>query len=231
MRRGLSVVTLLVFVGLAFGGAAGPHPWDVGELVAAAARLGGSHAPGQPLHALLGYAIARLPLGTIVLRVAWLSSLGAAVAAYAIGRAVLALADRDDDATHTASMLTALGVALTPAVLRSAMRPEVYTLALACVALGAWALAERARGYAHGLRVTAILAGLAFALHPPHALALAVMALVACIAKRPRVVEVLSSSMLGLVVMLALIAYLPIRASAGAPCWGDPTTARCPESR
>lgn len=224
-RPHLGAVALLGFVLLAWGGAAGPHPWDVGELVAAAARLGGSHAPGQPLHALLGYAIARIPLGSMVARISWLSSLGAAIAAYALGRIVHALADRDDGRTRVAAALASISLLLTPAVLRSAMRPEVYTLALACVMLGAWALAERARGYRHGLRVAALCAGLAFALHPPHALALAAMALVGVIAKRPGRVELASSFGLGLVVTIALIAYLPVRGAAGAPMWGDPTTA------
>ncbi len=223
-RPHLGAVALLGFVLLAWGGAAGPHPWDVGELVAAAARLGGSHAPGQPLHALLGYAIARLPLGSMVARVSWLSALGAAIAAYALGRTVHALADRDDGKTRLAAVLASISLLLTPAVLRSAMRPEVYTLALACVMLGAWALAERARGYFHGLRVTAVCAGLAFALHPPHALALAAMALVAVVAKRPSRVELVSSFGLGLVVTIALMAYLPLRGAAGAPMWGDPTS-------
>jgi hypothetical protein len=228
-RRGLSpelsAVSALVLVGLAQGGASGPHPWDVGELAAAAARLGGSHAPGQPLHALLAHAAGWLPLGSFVLRLSWLSSLGAAWAAYASGRAVHALLDRYDASARVAAVSAALAVALSPAVLRSAMRPEVYALALACVTSSAWALAARARGDGHGLRVTAILAGLAFALHPPHALAIAAMGLVACFAKPPSRVELGSSIGLGLVVTFALMAYLPLRAAAGAPMWGDPTSA------
>ncbi len=220
----VGAVALISFILLACGGAAGPHPWDVGELAAAAAQLGGSHAPGQPLHALLGHAMLALPLGSFVLRLSWLSALGAACASYAAGRAVLALVDRIDAVARAAAVLAAIAIALTPAVLRSAMRPEVYALALACVTGSAWALGERSRGYAHGLRVTAILAGLAFALHPPHALAIASMALVACVLMRPSRTELGSSLGLGLVVTLALIAYLPIRGAAGAPCWGDPTT-------
>lgn len=221
----LAWVAVAVFAALAWGGAAGPHPWDVGELAVAAARLGGSHAPGQPLHALLGHASGWLPLGSYVARLSWLSALGAAIAAYAAGQTVRALSGRDDPSTRIGAALAAIALVLTPAVLRSAMRPEVYALALACTMLGAWALAERARGFVHGLRVTAVLAALALALHPPHALALAAVALVACAAKRPSRVELGSSIALGLVVSVALVAYLPIRGAAGAPCWGEPTSA------
>ena len=218
-------VALIVFVVLAWGGAAGPHPFDVGELAAATARLGGSHAPGQPLHALLGYAAATvMPLGPWLVRLSWLSALGAALAAYACGRAVLAAADRDDRTAQVLACAAALAVVLLPAVVRNAMRPEVYTLALAAVTSSAWALCERARGWRPGLRVAAILAGLAFALHPPHALAIAAMGIVACVLARPSRRDLGASIALGLVVTIALIAYLPIRASAGAPCWGDPTT-------
>jgi len=44
-RAILGAIAALGVVALAFGGAAGAHPWDVGELTAAAMRLGGSHAP------------------------------------------------------------------------------------------------------------------------------------------------------------------------------------------
>jgi hypothetical protein len=223
--RELEWIAIALFVALAFGGAAGPHPFDVGELAAAAAQLGGSHAPGQPLHALLGHAASWLPLGTWIARLSWLSAIGAAVAAYACGRCVLTLAEREEKDARMLACTAAIAVALVPAVLRNAMRPEVYTLALACVMLAAWALAERARGWRPGLRVAAIVAGLAFALHPPHALAIAAIAGVACIDRRPTARDLIASLVIGLVITSASIAYLPIRASAGAPCWGEPTTA------
>jgi hypothetical protein len=221
--RILGAIATIALVLLAWGGAAGAHPWDVGELAAAAARLGGSHAPGQPLHALAGHAIGWLPLGSFVARLSWLSAIGAAWAAYATGRAVLA-GGSDDAWTRAAAACAALGVLLLPAVLRNAMRPEVYTLALACVASSGWALVLRDRRWPHGLRVAALLAGLAFALHPPHALAIAAMGIVACVLRRPRARELGSAIAIGGVVTVALVAYLPIRAAAGAPCWGDPTT-------
>ena len=44
---------------LAWVSATGFQLWDAGELSAAAWRLGGSHSPGQPLHALMGHLFAR----------------------------------------------------------------------------------------------------------------------------------------------------------------------------
>ncbi len=224
-RNGLAVLSLAVFAAYALGADAGPHPFDAGELAAAAARLGGSHAPGQPLHALLGAAVRTLPLGSFVLRLSWLSAAGAALAVYATGRAVEAWATSERAHVRALAASAALTIALTPAVVRSAMRPEVYAPALACVAGAAWALAERARGGRSGLRIAAILAGLAFALHPPHAIAIAAMGAAHALAKRPSARELGSAIALGLATALPLVAYLPIRGAAGAPCWGDPTSA------
>jgi hypothetical protein len=225
----LDALALVAFGVYAIGAAAGPHPYDVGELAAAAALLGGSHPPGQPLHALLGHAAALVPLGPIVLRLSLLSSAGAAMAAWAAGRAVLAWSARGAATTRIDVAIAAavtLAVALLPCVIRSAMRPEVYTLALACVTGSAWALAARHHGTTRGgLGVAAVLAGLAFALHPPHAIAIALMGLVACAARRPSRRELAVASALGVLVSVGLTLYLPLRAHAGASCWGDPTTA------
>ncbi|MFO0683223.1 MAG: DUF2723 domain-containing protein [Sandaracinus sp.] len=223
-RNGLALLAAAVFAAFALGADAGPHPFDAGELAAAAARLGGSHAPGQPLHALLGWTVHWLPLGSFVLRLSWLSAAGAALASYAAARTVLTWAGAAPHARVLAAC-AAIAIALTPAVVRNAMRPEVYTPALACVLLAAWALAARAQGERSGLRVAAILAGLAFALHPPHAIAIAGMALVHALAKRPSMRELGSAVLLGALTTAALIAYLPLRGAAGAPCWGDPTSA------
>jgi hypothetical protein len=217
-------LALAIFACFALGAASGPHPYDVGELASAAALLGGSHAPGQPLHALLGHAVSFVPLGSIAFRVAALSAGAAAIASWAAGRTTLVLAGAVDPRTRAIAALVAVGVALLPAVVRNAMRPEVYTSAFACVMIGAWALAARSARGGPGLKIAAIAAGLAFALHPPHALVLAAMGLVSCALRRPKRAELLAAIGLGLV-SLTPLAYLPIRAMAGAPMWGDPTTA------
>ncbi len=217
-------LALAIFACFALGAAGGPHPYDAGELAGAAAMLGGSHGPGQPLHALLGHAVLLVPLGSIAFRLSVLSSAAAALAAWAAGHTTLALAARADRGARVAAMSVAISVALLPAVLRNAMRPEVYTSALACVMLGAWALAVRSSRGGPGLRIAAVLGGLAFALHPPHALVLGAMGIVSCFLRRPTRRELFGSIGLGLVVTLSILAYLPIRASAGAAMWGDPTT-------
>ena len=60
----------------------GAQLYDGGELVAAASELGGSHAPGQPLHAIAGYAASLVPLGTIGFRVSLLSVVCAVLAGW-----------------------------------------------------------------------------------------------------------------------------------------------------
>jgi hypothetical protein len=186
--------------------------------------LAGSHAPGQPLHALLGHAALLVPFGPIAFRLSILSGAAAAIAAWAAGQTLIALlAPRRDRIVVGSAAAVMIAVALLPAVVRNAMRPEVYTCALACVMLAAWALAERSARGGAGLRVAAVLAGLAFALHPPHALVIAAMGVVSCITRRPTRRELAWATALGLVSLVTLL-YLPIRATAGASMWGDPTT-------
>jgi hypothetical protein len=211
--------------------AAGPHLHDTGELTVAALELGGSHAPGQPLHALIAHLLVRLPLGPISARVALLSALCALIAA-AFASAIVAelcaaLELRSPRAVALGRAAAALGVLVASPVLRQSLRPEVYTLALALFLAAAWQLVLWARTARPArLWCAALLSGLAFCVHPPHALAAAVSALCLAVpqAKRlliPRaVVGALSFGAMGLLALL----FLPVRAHAGAPMWGDPTS-------
>ncbi|MCA9529422.1 MAG: DUF2723 domain-containing protein, partial [Myxococcales bacterium] len=70
---------------------AGYQLYDAGELTAAAFELGGSHPPGQPLHALVAHVLGLLPLGPYVFRVALLSVAGETLAAALTGRLCAAL--------------------------------------------------------------------------------------------------------------------------------------------
>lgn len=234
--RAIAAFTALAAtVPLAWGAVSGPHLFDAGELVAAGARLGAGHAPGQPLHAILAYAATLLPLGPMPWRIALLSVACGGIAAYEAGAIVGDAIARAGGAVRTVARIlpavAAIAVLLAPAVAPQLARPEVYTLALA-LALGgarrliAWAC--RDRGAASALRVAAGCAGLAVAVHPPHALALLAIGLVLLLGwrrdalGRPRA---LGWAAIACVVGLAAIVYLPIRAAAGAPTWGDPTTA------
>jgi hypothetical protein len=207
----------------------GPHLYDAGELAAACLTLGASHPPGQPLHALLGHVLTRLPLGPISARIALLSLACALVAAGLAARLseelALALGARAN-AARLGGAAAALALLLASPVLRQALRIEVYALALALTLWSALHLLRWARGRGIGhLWRAAFIAGLAAAVHPPHALA-AVLAGVGLAATRPASLRRPLVSLLGagLCCLLGLCAYayLPLRAAAGAPMWGDP---------
>lgn len=236
--RGGDLATLaivLACVPIAWSAASGPHLFDAGELVAAGAQLGAGHPPGQPLHALLAHAAVLLPLGPLGWRVALLSVLfGGLAARIAAGIVLDALARRADPAPRAMVVLPAvvgLAVLLTPAVAPQLGRPEVYTLALALTLSGARALiawACRDERASRALRVAALAAGLAVAVHPPHALALLAIGLVLLIGWRrdvARRARALAWAAAACVCGIGVIVYLPARAAAGAPMWGDATTA------
>lgn len=212
--------------------AAGPHLFDAGELAAAAADLGGSHPPGQPLHALLGYAVALVPLGPIPARLALLSAVCALAAGWVVARICGELCDELElhrGVRAIAQVVAVFAVLGAPPVLRQALRIEVYTLALLLFLLSArellgWARSARAAP----LAAAALFAGLAACVHPPHALAAALTG--ACLGslqlrrlllQRPRAVPLAFA--FGLLGLLTLV-YLPVRARAGASMWGDPQT-------
>jgi hypothetical protein len=205
---------------------------DGGELSAAAVDLGASHPPGQTLHALLGYFASWLPIGGVVARLSLFSAACVLVAAWLAARLTAALCDElGVEASRTralAELAALLGVPLSLPVLRQSLRVEVYTLALALLLLGSLLLVRWAQSARPGsLWAAAFVSGLSMAVHPPHALSIAITA--ACLgALAPRrllgsrraLLGALGFGLLGLFVL----AYLPTRAAAGAGSWGDPRT-------
>ncbi|UJR79393.1 protein O-mannosyl-transferase family [Sandaracinus amylolyticus] len=223
--RGLEAALLVVAaIALTWGAAASPHVFDAGELVAAAAQLGAGHPPGQPLHALLGYAATLVPLGPLAWRVALLSAAMGLWAAHEAAGIVADAMARDGREGRVLPALTALAVLIAPAVAPQLARPEVYTLALALTLAGARRLIAWACGDRRALRVAALIAGLAVAVHPPHALALIAIGAVTLIAWRRDAWRGIGWAAVACVIGLGMIAYLPVRAMAGARTWGDPTT-------
>jgi hypothetical protein len=128
---------------------------------------------------------------------------------------------------HAAPFVAALATLLCPPLLRQTFRPEVYSLALALTLYGAHALQRFAAGDGRGLERAALVAGLAFGVHPPHALVVTTLGLVAVVAfrrdvlRRPRAIAL--AALFG-VAGASVVAYLPLRAAAGASLWGDATT-------
>ncbi len=230
-------VLVLASIPIAWNASSGPHLFDAGELVAASVELGASHPPGQPLHALLGNLAALLPLGPLPYRVALLSVFFGAGAAYVASSIVLDafVRSRKEVALLPLCALlaaVALAVLVAPPVAPQLGRPEVYTLALALTLMGARALISWAckdENASRALRSAALVAGLALAVHPPHALALVAMGVVLLLLWRRDVImrpQALVVAALSCSMGAVTLAYLPARAMAGAPMWGDPTTAR-----
>jgi hypothetical protein len=217
---------------LTWHAAAGPQLYDAGELAAAAVTLGGSHPPGQPLHSLAGKLVTLLPLGPIALRLSMLSVLCALGAAAAAARLTRLLCDvlslPEGGVRRLSSSAAMLGVLLSPPVLRQSLRIELYTLALFLFLCAVEQLVRWARsGRAGHLWAAAWLSGLTACVHPPHALA-AVLVAASLALVSPRRLLGSPRAVLGALLFgpfaLATLAYLPLRARAGAPMWGDPTT-------
>ena len=232
---------LIAALALGWHGAAGPHPFDAGELVQASFLLGGSHPPGQPLHAIVAHATTLVPLGPIPWRIVWVSAAFAAVAAFFAGRiAGLVLERLVSERTFIVRLapdVVAFATLLSPPVIRQATRVEVYGIALTLALVGIsaalrWSLAapdEAGVRQASGLRLAALAAGLAVAIHPPHALAIVTVTVLLAVTlrrdvfRRPRAI---AWSAAGCAIAIAAVtAYLPVRGAAGAPMWGDPTSA------
>lgn len=158
---------LAAFAALACALSLGIPPRD-GELATAAFTLSAPTGAGATLFALLGKAAALVPLGELAARIALLAALAGAACAYAIYRAVRALAG--DDATAGAAGVLAAALALADGTLwRAATSASPRTLEAALAAAALW-LAARAtdetRERARAGRLLALTAGLAAAASP-----------------------------------------------------------------
>lgn len=232
---------------LSFGASAGPHIFDAGELAAAAATLGGSHPPGQPLYSITAHLAKLIPLGPMVFRFALFSTATAIAASWQLFRftqQLLNATPRSKHETPPKSLATAaphaaaLALLLTPAVSAQATRIEVYPLALALTIAGfrclhRWAHPmETNRAADHrGLLAGAIFGGLAWAVHPPHALALVLFGAVQLAfllrnkAPKPGITKALIAIAPGFFLLgWSVHTFLPLRDLAGAPMWEVPST-------
>ena len=220
-----------------WGAHAGLAPLDAGDLATAAWELGVPHAPGFPLHTLLGKAASWLPFGTVAARVGLLSALlaGASAAAAVV---IAAAATRSAAVAWTAALLATVGFSTLPMLGLAARMPEVYTLHTACC-LGAFAaltLAVNAhigaKRAAQGMpnpekhtnvwAIAALLCGLALCNHPQAAV------VVPCVLVLGVGVLRVRQWLAGIAIAAACApvwAYLPT-AAARQPLhnWGNPDT-------
>jgi len=196
---------------------------DGGDLIAAAATLGIPHPPGYPLYTLLARAFLAIPWGTPAHRVALLSAVAGAGAAWAVYRLCLALAGKSRWPVALAASLT---WAFAPIVWGQAVIAEVYALsALFAAGFLAAMLQWRKTGGAWAWRAAWLLFGLGMAHH---------LLIAACLIpaaswawdQRSRLSGRRWAEAAGLVAAgLCFYVYLPARAAASRPVnWGDPRT-------
>src|SRR5262249_22722929 len=140
-----------------------------------AQTLGISHPPGQPLAALLGRAVAYLPIGDIAFRVNLASAIAGAAAAAMLYRLVARLRG------PVVGAAAPLAVAVAAAAWEEAMHAAVCALP-AALFLSALDGARRGRALA-----AALATGLALTVHPYIGLAFAVPAAAYVLAGRPGV--------------------------------------------
>jgi len=165
-RLGLGVAALC-FALLAFAAAPSIHALDSAELAAAGVRLGVSHPPGQPVHALLVKALALLPLGDAGFRANLVSALAAALAA-----GLLAAAAQRTGARSLVAGAIGLAVGWSGPAVENGTRAEVYTPALALVTAALLAGTAAGSGDRRPAAAMGACAGLAFGLHPTAAIAI-----------------------------------------------------------
>ncbi len=194
----------------------------------AAFQLGGAHPPGHPGHSLFAKLLCFLPVGEIATRV----SIGSSLSAGATLAATVALVNVFFPKQGWLGLWTAAFVAITPAVLLNATRPEVY---LPVYALLSWALVFALRflrsdssPQARDALVSIMCIALAATIHPAIALAMAVPVSVAFALRAKRRALRLAPWALALCLLLSLTyLYLPLRAHAQSPppfVWGDPSS-------
>ena len=207
---------------------------DAGELTASAVDLDVAHPPGHPLAAMLAHAATLVPLGSLVMRVAFAQAVCAALACgflyAAIGTTVRALGVHDDRLAVPMALGASWITAGAYGWWLQAVRPEVYALQALLIAIAieriialeaAWPTRDLSP-----LPVASLALGLSLANH--HFMGfLCFPAVAPTLARvyRARGARPVGIS-LGLVMTgLATYLYLPIRASTDPPMnLGDPTS-------
>jgi len=112
--------------------------WDAGEFIASSWILGIPHQPSTPLYVLLGRLATLVPLGTVAMRVNWLSALPSALAAGFTVLATARLGGRAGLGPWARALSGALaGILVTSAssLWTSANEAEVYALSGLMVAI------------------------------------------------------------------------------------------------
>ncbi len=196
---------------------------DGGDLIAAARTLGIPHPPGYPLYTLLARLFLAVGWGTPAHRVALLSAVAGAAAAWALFRLCAALIG---ESRWPAALSAALLWAFAPIPWGQAVIAEVYALgSLLAVGFLAAILHWRNTGSRRAWRIAWLLFGLGMAHHLLIAACLIPVAVWAW-EQRRRAERRDWGEAAGLVALgLCFYLYVPLRAAASpAINWGDPRT-------
>jgi len=201
---------------------AGVSIGDTAEAQTVPAILGIAHPTGFPAYTLAGWLVAHLvPFGTIAWRINAFSAL--CTAASAAGVAAVAIAIGGDAIVAAAA---ALAFACGATVWTGALAANAHVLAgsLAIAAMGG-ALVFARGGDRRAIVAAALACGIGMAAHPSAVWVVPAIA-VALVWQRARVTRrTLAAIVAGLVLPLALYAYLPLRSSIVVARGLDPTAA------
>ena len=192
---------------------------DSGELAAGCHLLNILHPTGYPLYTVIGRLASIIPLGSVVDRMAVLSSL---LSAAGIGIFLLLL--RNMRLKWTSAGPTALVLAFSQPVWSVSVSVEVYSLTLLLAACS-WLAVERARDDRRFLLLFAYLAGLALTNHMSAA-SVVIGAGIALVLEQKRLIRRNWPVMLVLFALgITPYLFLVLRAIAGPQlAWGNPST-------
>ena len=214
---GTGLIALLVYLGTMPPGLTWAHDGsDGGDLISAAYLLGVPHPPGYPLYVVLGYLLARFPLGAadIAFRFNVLSAVAAAGAASLLVLAVSCCH------RQPAGLLAGLTLALGPITWSQAVVAEVYAANLLAVATLVLLLLGKTPRWGW----IGFLWGISCSTHLSSALLLPLI-LARAVGGQARVWPAAGRLGLGWLVGVSPYLLLPLFAAAGPPInWGDPTT-------
>lgn len=199
----------------------GVNYWDTGELQTVPYILGIAHPSGFPAYVLIGWVWSHVvAIGDPAYRMNLLSATAMSGAALALAATLLEL---------VVDPIFACGAALVFASTRvpwdHATHADVHPLALAAIGTGFWAAARWNRtGSPRALVTAAGAAALALTVHSGMILIVPGIAL-ATLGRRPSVRQAVLCGVLGLTIVAAAYAYLPLRSAAVYAQRRDPTLA------
>ncbi|MBV9278008.1 MAG: DUF2723 domain-containing protein [Candidatus Eremiobacteraeota bacterium] len=197
--------------------------WDVGEMQTVPYILGIAHPTGFPAFVLAGWIFTHLfAIGSVAWRVTLLCACAMALTAWLIYRIVV-----DETRDAAVALIAALSFAFTGLAWVRGTRAEVHAMALTFVALTLWCVlrwsATLDRRWLYG---SAAAWACGIATHPIAALA-GIGLLIVLVSRWESIatVQLLKALALGIIIVGAFYAYLPIRSAQVTAQGRDPTLA------